>query len=426
MQMDATEKSDSWAGSLAGTIRELSQHPPKRWKVDQLQDFLTLEYGENLPSQERADGEVPVYGSSGQVGSHSAAAVEEAGVIVGRKGSIGDIRFSEGEFWPIDTTYYVKRSDTELNLRFLGNLLDALQLDRLNAASAIPGLNRSDVYNLRVTVPPLEEQRRIASVLYAVNKCIEANTDLLAQVERVEDAIARRVFEEGVIDHSNYSSGHHRSRLKRYPESWSFISAGEFMDISRGAHPRPKSDASLWGGRIPIVKIGDRDRGDGRIIRRTADCVTEKGAKASKFVPEGTLVVSNAGTCGAARIVGIGACVHDHWLILEGYEDIVDKGYLYHYINYNRPFLSALASGSTVDDLNTDDFGLFDVAVPSKEEQVLIADILDSWHDYTFVLQRVIECYRKVKEGLMQDLLSGQVRVQDRDVGVVREVARYG
>ena len=175
-----------------------------------------------------------------------------------------------------------------------------------------------------------------------------------------------------------------------------------------------------------MIKIGDRDRGDSRTITSTEDTVTEKGSKSSKLVDEGTLIVSNAGTVGAARITGMETCIHDHWLILRDYEEELDTRYLYYFINWNQDFLESLASGSTVLDLNTDDFRLFDITFPEIEEQRRIADALDSIHDEKIKNQSYCDQLRQLKQGLMQDLLSGEVRTQDKDIDILDDVLQYG
>jgi type I restriction enzyme S subunit len=412
--------------SLAGSLRQTDESPISGWDVVRLGDAMGLEYGDNLPERDREDGSVPVYGSNGQVGTHSEPAVSEPGLVLGRKGSIGEIVLSESPFWPIDTTYYITREETSLNLRYLQNLLQGLQLESLNAASAIPGLNRNDVYNLRVIVPPLPEQRKIASVLYAVDQAIQKTEAIIEQAKRVKRGLMQKFFREGFGGYADYVESHHRNCLHRHPTAWEVLPAEKVMEVSRGSHPRPKSDSSLWGGDIPIIKIGDRDRGDQRRITATTDTVTEKGSDSSKRVPEGTLIVSNAGTCGVARIAGMGACIHDHWLILRDYEERLDTRYLFYYINYNQNFLATLASGSTVDDLNTDDFRLFDIAIPPLEEQQEIAATLDGLHDEILQSESKVDRLKRLKKGLMQDLLTGEVRTADKAIEVLDEVKAHG
>jgi type I restriction enzyme S subunit len=277
-----------------------------------------------------------------------------------------------------------------------------------------------------VPLPPLSEQRKIATVLYTVDRAIEKTEEIVEQVERTKQALTQSLFLNGYFDHRETVEAYHQNRLPRHPAEWQTKPAGEVMEVTRGAHPRPKSDDTLWRGEIPIVKIGDRNRGDSRTITSTDDTVTEKGSKKSKLVDQGTLIVSNAGTVGTARITGMQTCIHDHWLILRDYEENLSTRYLYYFINWNQEFLEALASGSTVLDLNTDDFRLFDITFPSLEEQQKIADTLDSLHNRKMVNVEYSDRLNRIKRGLMQDLVSGTVRTTDTNIEVPDEIAQYG
>jgi type I restriction enzyme S subunit len=130
-----------------------------------LGDLCELKYGKSLPAAQREHGTATVYGSNGPVGTHSEALLTGPAIVVGRKGSYGEVHYSNGELWPIDTTYFVDRSATKCDLRWLYHLLKYLPLTTLNKSAAIPGLNREDAYRLPVTKPSLDEQRRIAAIL---------------------------------------------------------------------------------------------------------------------------------------------------------------------------------------------------------------------------------------------------------------------
>lgn len=283
-------------------------------------------------------------------------------------------------------------------------------------------ISRSNLAKIELQKPPLPEQRKIASVLYNVDRAIQKTEEIIEQTRRVKKGVMQDLFTEGYFDHRSFIQGSWRNRSKKIPEKWGVFQAKKILDVSRGAHPRPKSDSTLWGGEIPIIKIGDRNRGKKGIITHTEDSVTQKGSQKSKLVPEGTVIVSNAGTCGEARIVGMEACIHDHWLILKDHEEGLDKRFLYYYINWNKRFLQGVASGSTVTDLNTDDFRLFDILVPSIEEQIKIADVLDSIQEKIDVAKSQMENLRRVKQGLMQDLLTGKVRTHDKDIEVLDDI----
>src|SRR5438132_11900061 len=119
---------------------------PEGWTRMRLGELLQLKYGTSLPEAARLGGNVPVVGSAGVVGAHSTASVKGPGIVVGRKGSIGDVTWMANDFWPIDTTYYVDPVDGKCDLRWAFQLLQTLNLPGLNRATGVPGLSRDEVH----------------------------------------------------------------------------------------------------------------------------------------------------------------------------------------------------------------------------------------------------------------------------------------
>ena len=121
---------------------------PEGWEVVTLGDVLELKYGKALKKSDRRDGDVPVFGSSGIVGRHDASLVKGPGIIVGRKGNVGSVFWSEEDFYPIDTTYFVI---SKIPLRYL--FYDLQKKNFLNNDAAVPGLNRNQAQSLKMLVP---------------------------------------------------------------------------------------------------------------------------------------------------------------------------------------------------------------------------------------------------------------------------------
>ncbi len=136
---------------------------PTGWVAVRLGDIFDLEYGKSLAKSNRVeDGEIPVYGSNGVVGSHDVALVEQAAVVIGRKGSSGAVNTCYGPSWPIDTTYFVTPYGG-MTVDFSALVLQAAHLEEIQRATAIPGLNRDDAYARATWLPPLAEQHRIVA-----------------------------------------------------------------------------------------------------------------------------------------------------------------------------------------------------------------------------------------------------------------------
>jgi type I restriction enzyme S subunit len=162
-----------------------------------LGSVLTFKYGKALPEQSRRPGTVAVYGSNGAVGTHDIALTQGPAIIVGRKGSIGEVHYSEGPAWPIDTTYFIDEFGQHAP-RFWFWYLKSLQLGSLNRATAIPGLNRLDAYHLQVAIPPVAEQHRIVAKLENLLQRSKSTDEELARVlpliERYREAFLDRTF----------------------------------------------------------------------------------------------------------------------------------------------------------------------------------------------------------------------------------------
>lgn len=133
-----------------------------------LGDICRFEYGKSLPDKTRKPGGTVVYGSNGPVGIHETGFTSGKTILIGRKGSIGEIHISDASCWPIDTTYFIDKSCTECDLEWLAYALRHLNLGSLNKASGVPGLNRDDAYEQLISWPEdKEEQRQIAARLKA-------------------------------------------------------------------------------------------------------------------------------------------------------------------------------------------------------------------------------------------------------------------
>ena len=126
---------------------------PEGWEVEPLGDLIDLAYGKALKAGNRKAGDIPVYGSNGQVGWHDEQLVAGPGVIVGRKGNPGTITWASSDFYPIDTAFYVIPKNEKLGLHFLFYALAEQDLSTMAADSAVPGLNRNLAYMNRQLVP---------------------------------------------------------------------------------------------------------------------------------------------------------------------------------------------------------------------------------------------------------------------------------
>lgn len=165
------------------------------WREVALGDVIELKRGYDLPSAERRPGSVPIISSSGTSGLHREAKVKGPGVVTGRYGTIGEVFLVESDFWPLNTSLYV-RDFKGNDVRFVYYLLKTINWAQYNDKSGVPGVNRNHVHEARVELPEIGVQRAIAHVLGALDDKIKNNRVANETLE----ALTQLLFKDWFID----------------------------------------------------------------------------------------------------------------------------------------------------------------------------------------------------------------------------------
>jgi type I restriction enzyme S subunit len=139
-----------------GATGELKNGLLKGWSIGRLDNVIDLVYGKGLKEENRIQGKYPVVGSNGIVGYHNQFLVEGPGIVIGRKGTIGEVIWIEENFTPIDTTFYIKDAMGLKELFFHYYLLLQQDFKKITSDSAVPGLNRNSALSTEVIVPTVE------------------------------------------------------------------------------------------------------------------------------------------------------------------------------------------------------------------------------------------------------------------------------
>lgn len=155
---------------------------PEGWEFAALQDFLVLQRGFDLPKSKRVEGAVPVFSASGYHGGHNEHRVAGPGVVTGRSGTIGQVHLVWDDFWPLNTTLYV-REFRRAGPVFAFLLLQRLDLVKHASGSAVPTLNRNHVHGIKLPAPPTALAGRfeaVASPMYRAIRNLELENLTLA------------------------------------------------------------------------------------------------------------------------------------------------------------------------------------------------------------------------------------------------------
>ena len=319
-----------------------------RYEMIPFEKVCTLEYGASLPKKNRVDGPYPVMGSNGISGYHNEYLINGPAIIVGRKGSAGEVTYINSDCFPIDTTYYLKIVDpNRTEILYLYHLLKILNLPNLRGGAGIPGLNRNEVYEKHVLpLPPLEVQREIVAEIEGYQKVIDG---------------AQAVVE-------NYSP-----HITINPD-WPMVELESICnEILSGGTP-PTNHEEYWKGEIPWITSAD-------IINiKTAKPrkhITEEAIKesATNIIKRGNIIVATRVGLGKLFKNNFDVCISQdsQGLILK---DAVNADYLLYVLKDKVINFKRISQGSTIQGVTKKQLAEIQIPLPSLEvQQNLVQEI---------------------------------------------------
>jgi type I restriction enzyme S subunit len=259
------------------------------WTEVALGEVCQFRYGKALKAEQRSGTGWPVYGSNGPVGRHRAALTDGPTIVIGRKGSYGEVHYSDGPAWPIDTTFYVDCDSTSCDLKWLSYRLAGLRLDEMNRAAAVPGLNREDAYRTRLLLPPHAEQRRIARVLDVADRVRNHRRVAFTLLEELRAAVFSSAV--GACD-----------------ESWPLVQVADLVDETNGGIRTGPFGSQLLHSEFVdkgVAVLGIDNAVANEFCWGAERHITEaKYAQLRRYtVHPGDVLITIMGTCGRVAIV---------------------------------------------------------------------------------------------------------------------------
>ena len=223
-------------------------------------------------------------------------------------------------------------------------------------------ISRGNFSKLKISVPPLEQQRRIASILDQADELRQKRQQAIEKLDQLLQATFIDMFGDPVSN----------------PKGWEKEKMDTLMTIVRGGSPRPIEN--FLGGTYPWIKIGDATKGDDLFITKTKEAITEEGLHKTRLLPEGSVIFANCGvSLGFARILKIQGCIHDGWLAFQDiHEDKIHKLFLLKALNSITQYFRDTAPDGTQPNLNTAIMKNFELIIPPMDLQLKFIAIVES------------------------------------------------
>ncbi|MDE5538452.1 restriction endonuclease subunit S [Elizabethkingia meningoseptica] len=145
-------------------------------KIYDLRQLLIIRNGKDHKSI--LNGNIPIFGSGGIMRFGNQYLYNKPSILLPRKGSLHNIQFSKVPFWTVDTLYYTEINEQFAEPYFLYNYLKILDLENLNTGTGVPSMTFDSYYNLKITLPEIKIQKKIANILQAIDNKIDLNNQI--------------------------------------------------------------------------------------------------------------------------------------------------------------------------------------------------------------------------------------------------------
>jgi len=393
------------------------------WKEIKFKDFVTLQRGYDLFKTEYRLGEYPIVGSTEIAGYHDTFKVKGPGLTVGRVGTIGNVQLIRNNFWPHQDCLFVK--DFKGNdLVYVYYVLKALPLAHLDAGGAVPALNRNHLDHIKISLPSLPTQKRIASILSAYYDLIEVNNQSIKLLEET----ARELYKEWFV-RMRFPEYKKSKFEKGIPTDWRIEPIGKVIDYHIGGgwgNDNKDNQFSvagyvIRGTDIPKVRAGQANQDVYRFHKAS-------NMKSRELI-EGDIVFE---TAGGSEGQPLGRTCYITQEMLDAYGDKVMAAsfckqirttsipslYLYYFLNYlyDTGMIEAYQVQSTgISNYQFEPFLKFQQIILPKDE------LMQSFHDKAILMQKQIAILgqqntqlRQIRDRLLPRLISGKLEVKEK------------
>lgn len=426
------------------------------WREVSLGEVVELKRGYDLPKDKRSPGAIPIVSSSGVSDFHAEAMAKGPGVVTGRYGTIGEVFYVDGDYWPLNTTLYV-RDFKGNDPKFISYFLKTLDFQAYSDKGAVPGLNRNHLHLARVRIPTLTTQKSIAKILSSIDSKVDVNR----RVNQTLEAMAQAIFKSWFVDFDPVNAkiaakqeGHdplraamsaisgkadaeldalppeqykqlattaalfpdetEESALGEIPKGWAIQTAESLSEVGIGKTPPRKEPQWFTEGEGDWRWVSIKDMGaSGVFLQRSSEVLTADAV--SRFnvrvVPDRTVLLSFKLTIGRVAITDGPMLTNEaiaHFK-LPG-DPVISSEYLYLYLK-GFDYSTLGSTSSIADAVNSKTIREMPIMVADRELIGRFTKTVAPWFEEIRNRQNEITALSELRDGLLPKLLSGEIEV---------------
>ncbi len=375
-----------------------------KFKRYALSKLATIKYGKNQKKVLSEDGNIPIYGTGGLMGYATTALYDKPSVLIGRKGTIGKVKYVEHPFWTVDTLFYTIINADIVIPKYLYYVMSLIDLNNYNEGTTIPSLRTETLNRLEFDIPSIEEQEIVLSYLNPIDRKIELNNAINNNLEQQ----AKTLFKAWFVDCEPFNG--------RQPDDWILGTIDDLAkDVVCGKTPSTKKE-EYYGGYIPFITIPDMHNCVYSL--NTARSLSTLGAESQskKTLPVNSVCVSCIGTAGLVTLVPVPSQTNQQINSIIP-KNTVSPYYVYLLMKTMSEIINKLGqSGSTIVNLNKAQFGKIEVIIPSTKVMLEFTELVEPIFELILLNQKENNRLSKLRDTLLPKLMSGELDVSNIDL----------
>lgn len=358
------------------------------WKEDVLGSVLEVKYGKD--HKKLADGQYPVYGSGGLMRYVDSKLYDGPSILIPRKGTLNNIMFVESPFWTVDTMFWSIINTDKVDPKFLFYSICKRDFASMNVGSAVPSMTVNILNDIQISYPKnIEDQRRIASILSSLDRKIELNNKINADLEEMAQAIFKNWF----VDFEPFKDGKFvDSELGMIPEGWKVGRLGELCNFKRGKNLLTKN--AIDEG-VPVVAGGLEPSCYHNVANTGAPVITVSGSGAN---------------AGFMRMYHVPVWASDCSFIDISCENFY---FVYCFLKVNSKLLKHAQTGAVQPHVKPSDIHDFELVIPDKESIYEFQDKVKPFFDKIAAIQKENSRLSLLRDTLLPRLMSGELEIPE-------------
>ncbi len=384
---------------------------PEDWKVVRLKDgeYFRIIQGENYPTKDLRKEGYPVFGANGIIGYGDRFHYEEPVVVVTCRGSTcGTVNITLPKSFVTHNAMAILPLKEPIDTFFLYYALSQTDFSKAISGTGQPQITKASISIMKIPLPPLEEQKKIAQILSTVDEAIEKTDEAIEKTQRLKKGLMNELLTKG-IGHKEFK----QTEIGTIPEEWLVVKLEEVFKVETGTTPSTKNPEFWENGNIMWITPNDLSKNKISIfIKDSERKITQKALEKNNLtlVKPYSIILSTRAPVGYVAVNLVETAFNQGCKALVPKTELDTTFFAYHLL-FIRKKLESLSGGSTFKELSKPSLKSILIPLPPLEEQKKIAEILSTVDERLDLLHRKKEKLTKIKKALMNDLLTGKRRV---------------